>query len=158
MTTGNIRSIYVTPLSDNGYEYQDFDPLYHCVLQERIFPKSLHGWENKYYKKFYMIGEVLAILKAVISDEKMYDVRNPSIVLCSPELELVLDRKAFHISELTERIMNQVAWAPDYSLEGSKGPSLLNEPSRRNDQTTLVELRGSNCSFYAPVQYKFSIG
>ena len=91
--------------------------------------KAYMDGKTKIIKKFYMIGEVLAILKAVISDEKMYDVRNPSIVLCSPELELVLDRKAFHISELTERIMNQVAWAPDYSLEGSKGSPPLNEPS-----------------------------
>ena len=114
--------------------------------------------KTRIIKRFYIIGEILAILKAMISEEKMFDTRNPSIVLCSPELERVLDRKAFHISELTERIMNHVAWASDYSLEGSKGPSLLNESSRRNDQTTLMALRGSNCSFYAPVQYKFSIG
>ena len=42
-------------------------------------------------KRFYMI---------VISDEKMYDVRNPSIVLCSPELELVLDRRPFIFQNL----------------------------------------------------------
>ena len=95
--------------------------------------KTYMDEKTRIIKRFYMIGEILAILKAVISEEKMYDVRNPSIVLCSPELELVLDRKALHISELTGRIMNQVAWAPDYSLECSKGSLPLNEPSRRND-------------------------
>ena len=72
-------------------------------------------------KSFYMIGEVLAILKTVISEEKMYDEHNPCIVLCSQELGKVLDRKALHISELTERIMSQIAWASDYSMGFFKG-------------------------------------
>ena len=75
-------------------------------------------------KTFYVIGEVLAILKTVISEEKMYNERNPSIVLCSQELEEVLDRKALHISELTECITSQIAWAENYSMGSSRDLSL----------------------------------
>ena len=85
------------------------------ILKVYIERKSLIS------KTFYVIGEVLAILKTVIIKEKLYDERNPCIVLCSQELGKALDRKALHISELTEHIMSQIAWAADYSMEFFKG-------------------------------------
>ena len=46
----------------------------------------------------------------------MYDNRNPIMILCSQKLEQVLDHKALHIIEIKERVMDQVAWAPEYSV------------------------------------------
>ena len=79
-----------------------------------------------------MIGEFLAILKTVIIKEKLYDNRNPCIVLGSQELEKALDRKALHISELTDRIMSQIAWAENYSMGFFKGAFPFLEPSQKN--------------------------
>ena len=87
---------------------------------------------NVISKTFYVIGEVLAILRTVIIKEKLYDEHNPCIVLCSQELGKALDRKALHISELTERITSQIAWAADYSIGLFKGSLPLPEPSQKN--------------------------
>ena len=84
-------------------------------------------------KTFYVIGEVLAILKTVIIKEKMYDEGNPYIVLCSQELEEALDRKALHVSQLTDRIMSQIAWAENYSMGFFKGAFPFLEPSQKNN-------------------------
>ena len=39
-------------------------------------------------------------LKDVVINEKLFDPRNPSVILCSSELEEALDRKALHVTEL----------------------------------------------------------
>ena len=88
-----------------------------------------------------MIGEVVAILRTVIIKEKMYDEGNPSTVLCYQELEEALDRKALHVSQLTDRIMSQIAWAENYSMGFFKGAFPFLEPSQKNSlsrQTSSV--------------------
>ena len=72
-------------------------------------------------KSFYTIGEALALLMKVIATEGMYDKGNPSIVICSPELEEILNRKALHTSQLTDRIMSQVAFPENYMMEPNQG-------------------------------------
>ena len=62
----------------------------------------------------------------------MYDEGNPYIVLCSQELEEVLDRKALHTSQLTNRIMSQVAWPENYTMGPTKGAFPFLEPSQEN--------------------------
>ena len=44
------------------------------------------------------LGEIIAILKTIIGQEKLYDDRNPAVIICSPELELALDCKALHVT------------------------------------------------------------
>lgn len=44
--------------------------------------------------------QVLQYLKEIISDEKLYDDRNASIVICDRNLEAALDVKALHLMEL----------------------------------------------------------
>ena len=67
-------------------------------------------------KTFYEIGEVIAVIKRVISDERLYDGRNPVMILCSPELEKVVDCKGFHINQLRERLMCHISFASDYAI------------------------------------------
>ena len=47
----------------------------------------------------------------------MYDDRNPRVIICSPELELAVDCKAFHVTEI-----NHIAFASEYlgEIKGSK--------------------------------------
>ena len=44
--------------------------------------------------------QILTILKDVISSEKMFDERNPSVIICSKPLEAALDQKALHVTEV----------------------------------------------------------
>ena len=52
----------------------------------------------------------------------MYDDRNPSVIICSIELELALDCKALHVTELKEKVINHIAFASEYlgEIKGSK--------------------------------------
>jgi hypothetical protein len=52
------------------------------------------------YRDVTSLDEVLQYLKEIISADKLYDPRNASIVLCDRDLELALDVKALHLTEL----------------------------------------------------------
>ena len=88
-------------------------------------------------KTFYTIGEALALLMKVIATEGMYDKGNPHMVLCSPELEEILNRKALLSTQLTDRIMSQVAFPVNYMMRPTNGvrphlePFQESSPSRR---------------------------
>ena len=43
---------------------------------------------------------MLTALKRVIASEKLFDVQNPTVVICDVELEAALDVKALHVSEI----------------------------------------------------------
>lgn len=43
---------------------------------------------------------ILTILKDTIRDEGLYDEKNPSIILCSRDLEEALNMKALHVTEI----------------------------------------------------------
>ena len=45
-------------------------------------------------KAFFTLGEITAILKTIIGQEKLYDDKIPAVIICLPELELALDCKA----------------------------------------------------------------
>merc|ERR1719331_3243446 len=47
---------------------------------------------TKVQKNYYSLAEILTILKDVISSEKMFDERNPSVIICSKPLEAVLNQ------------------------------------------------------------------
>ena len=49
--------------------------------------------------------QVLKILKDVIISEKLYDPKNPAIILCDDDLELALNQKALHVSQLNAAIL-----------------------------------------------------
>ena len=44
--------------------------------------------------------QILTILKDVISSEKMFDERNPSVIICSKPLEAALNQRALHVTEV----------------------------------------------------------
>ena len=44
--------------------------------------------------------QVLNALRQVIVRDKLYDQKNPAIVLCDDELERILTAKALHTSEI----------------------------------------------------------
>ena len=75
-------------------------------------------------KPLYTLAEILTIIKIVIAEGKMFDERNPSVILCSGELERALDQKALHVREVRETVLKQL-------LEDSEhlGPMTLGEDS-----------------------------
>ena len=84
-------------------------------LIEQIFvfkSRPLHQYIMKkggVIKTLFRLKEILLILKRAISDEGLYDVNNPVIVLCNLELEEALNIKAFHDDELIGVLIKHLA-------------------------------------------------
>jgi hypothetical protein len=51
-------------------------------------------------KRCYTLYEVLLALREIVSREKLFDLRNPSLIICSSELEEALEMKALHVTEI----------------------------------------------------------
>ena len=74
-------------------------------------------------KTFFTLGEVTAILKVIIGQERQYDKRNPAVIICSAELELALKCKALHVTELKDTVISHLAFASEYlgEIKSPKG-------------------------------------
>jgi E3 ubiquitin-protein ligase Mdm2 len=95
-------------------------------------------------RESYTLAEILTILKIIIRDGEMFDMRNPAIILCNKELEQALNMRAMHVTEIRELVYSQLMRLPDKyqqalqqaSLQQQKllpNPSLLtNEPSTQS--------------------------
>ena len=80
-------------------------------------------------RTYYTLREILTIIKKVIGEEKMFDERNPSVILCSEELEQALDQKALHVTEVRDLVMNQIEKVLDAPL-GMCGSINIGRPGR----------------------------
>ena len=80
-------------------------------------------------KEKFTFKQILIALKNIIRSEELYDPRNPSVVLCSQELERTLNMRALHVSELPNLVISQIE-----NSEEIKYPGLLifkNSPSNQ---------------------------
>ena len=80
-------------------------------------------------KTLFTLEEILTILKDEIRQEKLFDERNPSIILCSEELEQALEMRAVHVTEIRDvvlkhlvRIDNESFIARYYQEQGQPDP------------------------------------
>ena len=65
-------------------------------------------------KTFLTLGEITAILKVIIGQERQYDECNPAVIICFVELELALTCKALHVTELRDAFISHLAFASEY--------------------------------------------
>ena len=71
-------------------------------LREYLFMKT--GVKRSYY----MLVEIFEKLKVILRSEKLYDPMNPSIIMCDPDLEYVLNMKDLHVTEIRNQILKQL--------------------------------------------------
>ena len=67
-------------------------------------------------KTYYSLAEILTILKNIIRGEGMFDHANPSVIICSTDLEKALNMKALHVTEIRDLVLSQITKVPDQSL------------------------------------------
>lgn len=60
----------------------------------------------------FTLGKLLTVLRIIICEEKLYDARNPAVIICSTELEKVLRIKAFHVKETIDIVKKQLILQP----------------------------------------------
>ena len=84
-------------LLNTSFTFKDGAPL------KRFIQQATSSTEES-----FTLREILNTLKEVITTQKLYDETNPSIIICSEELEAVLDRKALHVNQIRELIRAQL--------------------------------------------------
>ena len=72
-------------------------------------------------KEYYTLVEILMILKETIRREQLYDEKNPAVILCSAELEDVLNMKALHVTEIRDLILNHLIRVRDRTILARHG-------------------------------------
>ena len=63
-------------------------------------------------------------MKNIIKGEGMFDHANPSVIICSPELERALNMKALHVTEIRDLVLSQITKVPDQSLRKINMPRI----------------------------------
>ena len=117
-TANLVGGAYTTPYNQNVqllnkiFKFKEGAPLQNFIQKVTNTVKS-----------FYTLREILTIIKTVIGEERLFDGRNPSIVLCSKELEQALNQRALHITEVRDLVFNQIEEVKNTPLEtyGSNG-------------------------------------
>ena len=85
----------LTPLEANRkllnsvYEFRPSSKLYNIVIKKGGFRK-----------KYFTLAEILTILKNYIRRDGLYDEENPTVIICSMELESSFGKKTLHLSEV----------------------------------------------------------
>jgi len=95
---------------------------------------------NKFSRQqdFYTLAEILTELKELIKLEGMFDSLNPSVIICSPDLEMALDMKALHVTEIRELIKRQLIMVTERSNPGPNGVIFPPPNSNAIDKTKLI--------------------
>lgn len=57
---------------------------------------------------YFVIHEVVTKVKEIIIRDRLYDDRNPELVLCNRSLEIALNTKALHLAEIRDRVVIQL--------------------------------------------------
>ena len=87
---------------------------------------------TKVQKNYYSLAEILTVLKDVISSEKMFDERNPSVIICSKPLEAALNQRALHVTEVRDLVINQLERLADQSLRDNQPFQRINSSHPRS--------------------------
>ena len=99
----NQQQRYLTPIEMNKcmlYSKYRFKP--QSKLKVYLFNKT------KIKKNYYMLIEIMEKLKMIIRFEKLYDPKNPSIIICDSDLENVLDVRDLHVTEVRDQILKHL--------------------------------------------------
>eukprot|EP00096_Caligus_rogercresseyi_P009749 TRINITY_DN3361_c0_g1_i3.p1 TRINITY_DN3361_c0_g1~~TRINITY_DN3361_c0_g1_i3.p1 ORF type:complete len:590 (-),score=136.55 TRINITY_DN3361_c0_g1_i3:440-2209(-) len=67
--------------------------------------------------KLFKYNEIQSALSQIIEREKLYDVTNPAIIICSKDLEKAFNVKAFHVSEFRDILFKQFQYIKQEPLE-----------------------------------------
>ena len=94
-----------------------------------------------------MLMEIFEDLKVILRSEKLYDPKNPSIIMCDSDLEIALNMKDLHVTEIRDQILKQLTlqrqqnWRENFNtfISKSKSTSASSTPPAKTTQpTTLV--------------------
>ena len=62
----------------------------------------------RHNERYYLLEVVFSALRNIIGREKLYDPKNPSCIIASPEMEECFDVKMFHITQIRDFVLSQM--------------------------------------------------
>ena len=83
-------------------------------------------------------------LKVIVRSEKLFDLKNPSIIMCDHDLEIALDMKDLHVTEIRNQILKQLTlvsqqnWQKNFNTYRKEDPSFSSRPLIKTSNATLV--------------------
>ncbi len=122
-------------------------------LREYLFMKT------KVKRSYYLLVEIMERLKMILRSEKLYDLKNPSIIMCDSDLEMALNMKDLHVTEIRNQILKQLTlvkqqkWLKNYRKENtfsqrastSKATTTFDPEAEYNVKPPLMELLRTEC-------------
>ena len=102
-----------------------------------------------------MLVEILEKLKVIVRSEKLFDPKNPSIIMCDPDLEMALNMKDIHVTEVRHQILKQLTlvkqqnWRKIYRNENTFSsraqPLVPDKEAKYNVKPCLMVLLRTEC-------------
>ena len=86
-------------------------------------------------------------LKVIVRSEKLFDIKNPSIIMCDPDLELALDMKDLHVTEIRNQILKQLTlvkqqnWHDHFNTYRKGDQSFSSRSLIKTSNATLVPVK-----------------
>ena len=91
-------------------------------------------------------------LKVIVRSEKLFDIKNPSIIMCDSDLELALDMKDLHVTEIRNQILKQLTlvkqqnWHDSFNTYRKEDPSFSSRSLIKTSNATLVPVKEAKVS------------
>ena len=121
---------------NSKYEFKPFSELQSFLMRKRGFDKRV-----------FSLQDILIVLKHIISQEKLFDPRNTSIIVCSEGLEKSLNVRALHVSEFRSQVLTQLIRIN----EDNSFPRYCWERGQSQERTRPSIGAASRCIHYANV-------
>ena len=106
----NERGVMITPEELNlGLLMQSFRFKSDSQLEKFIVKETGQKWFN------FTLVRLLLTLKKIIREGRMYDEKNPSVILAPTNLEAALEVRACHVTEIRDLVLEQLMALPQPS-------------------------------------------
>ena len=110
-------------------------------LREYLFNKT------NIKRSYYMLIEIMENIKVIVRSEKLFDLKNPSIIMCDRDLEIALDMKDLHVTEIRNQILKQLTlvkqqnWHDSFNTYRKEDPSFSSRSLIKTSNATLAPVK-----------------
>ena len=124
----NERGVMITPEELNlGLLMQSFRFKSDSQLEKFIVKETGQKWFN------FTLVRLLLTLKKIIREGRMYDEKNPSVILAPTDLEAALGVRACHVTEIRDLVLEQLTALPQPSYSNKEMEEKHEEIKRSSD-------------------------
>lgn len=108
-------------------------------------------------KPFFSVSDVVRVLKGLISTLKLYDSRNPTVVICDPALGIALQAKALHVTQIRDRVLLQLRTLDDperlnpFIVHGNPATPVVTQCVHHDEAPKTIQQRPSVVAANYPI-------